>query len=104
MFLIVLADFGKLFTRGIKFLWAFVRRLYYTGSCRKVRRTVPVQVKHANLEKKKNEEGTSLDSPSGIHLDVEDPSKMLRVVSLSSVFFFDLLHLFLFRFIAIAIM
>jgi hypothetical protein len=44
MFLILLADFGKLFTRGIKFLWAFVRRLYYTGSCRKVRRTVPVQV------------------------------------------------------------
>lgn len=45
MFLIILADFGKLFTRGIKFLWAFVRRLYYTGSCRKVRRTVPVQVR-----------------------------------------------------------
>jgi len=44
MFLILLADFGKLFTRGIKFLWAFVRRVYYTGSCRKVRRTVPVQV------------------------------------------------------------
>ncbi|KAF3420816.1 hypothetical protein E2986_10994 [Frieseomelitta varia] len=44
MFLIILADFGKLFTRGIKFLWAFVRRLYYTGSCRKVRRTVPVQI------------------------------------------------------------
>ncbi|XP_011861173.1 PREDICTED: uncharacterized protein LOC105558203 isoform X2 [Vollenhovia emeryi] len=43
MFLIILADFGKLFTRGIKFLWVFVRRLYYTGSCRKVRRTVPVQ-------------------------------------------------------------
>ncbi|XP_076651599.1 uncharacterized protein LOC143358382 isoform X3 [Halictus rubicundus] len=43
MFLIILADFGKLFTRGIKFLWAFVRRLYYTGSCRTVRRTVPVQ-------------------------------------------------------------
>ena len=44
MFLILLADFGKLFTRGIKFLWAFVRRVYYTGSCKKVRRTVPVQV------------------------------------------------------------
>ncbi|XP_022192973.2 LOW QUALITY PROTEIN: uncharacterized protein LOC111050904 [Nilaparvata lugens] len=43
MFLILLADFGKLFTRGIKFVWAFVRRVYYTGSCRKVRRTVPVQ-------------------------------------------------------------
>lgn len=44
IFLILLADFGKMFTRGIKFLWAFVRRLYYTGSCRKVRRTAPVQV------------------------------------------------------------
>ncbi|XP_069692216.1 potassium channel subfamily K member 18 isoform X2 [Periplaneta americana] len=43
MFLILLADFGKLFTRGIKFIWAFVRRVYYTGSCKKVRRTVPVQ-------------------------------------------------------------
>ncbi|XP_034937772.1 uncharacterized protein [Chelonus insularis] len=43
MFLIILADFGKLFTRGIKFLWAFVRRVYYTGSCKRVRRTAPVQ-------------------------------------------------------------
>ncbi|XP_026682185.1 uncharacterized protein LOC103513086 [Diaphorina citri] len=34
IFLIVLADFGKLFTRAIKFVWAYVRRLYYTGSCR----------------------------------------------------------------------
>lgn len=45
MFLIILADFGKLFTRGIKFLWAFVRRLYYTGSCRRVRRRAQVQVR-----------------------------------------------------------
>ncbi|XP_049956699.1 potassium channel subfamily K member 18 [Schistocerca serialis cubense] len=43
LFLILLADFGKLFTRAIKFLWAFVRRLYYTGSCKRVRRTAPVQ-------------------------------------------------------------
>ncbi|XP_014207231.1 uncharacterized protein LOC106638526 [Copidosoma floridanum] len=43
MFLIVLADFGKLFTRGIKFLWAFVRRLYHNGSCRKVQKTAQVQ-------------------------------------------------------------
>lgn len=49
IFLIVLADFGKLFTRGIKFLWAYARGLYYTGSCRKVRKTVQVQVKcHVN--------------------------------------------------------
>ncbi|KAK5645044.1 hypothetical protein RI129_006344 [Pyrocoelia pectoralis] len=38
LFLITLTDFGKLFTRAIKFLWTFVRRLYYTGSCRKVRK------------------------------------------------------------------
>ncbi|XP_073969036.1 TWiK family of potassium channels protein 18 isoform X3 [Rhodnius prolixus] len=43
LFLLLLADFGKLFTRSIKFLWAFVRRVYYTGSCKKVRRTAPVQ-------------------------------------------------------------
>lgn len=43
IFLIVLADFGKLFTRGIKFIWAYVRRLYYTGSIRKVRKTAQVK-------------------------------------------------------------
>ncbi|XP_030758876.1 TWiK family of potassium channels protein 18-like isoform X2 [Sitophilus oryzae] len=42
LFLIALTDFGKLFTRGIKFLWSFVRRLYYTGSCRRVRKTTGV--------------------------------------------------------------
>ncbi|KAF5307980.1 hypothetical protein FQR65_LT06548 [Abscondita terminalis] len=43
LFLIALTDFGKLFTRGIKFVWSFVRRVYYTGSCRKVRKTAHVQ-------------------------------------------------------------
>ncbi|KAJ8917877.1 hypothetical protein NQ315_010790 [Exocentrus adspersus] len=43
LFLIALTDFGKLFTRCIKFLWSFVRRLYYTGSCRSVRKTAHVQ-------------------------------------------------------------
>lgn len=38
MFLILLADFGKTFTRGLKFLWAYVRRLYYHGTCRTVRK------------------------------------------------------------------
>lgn len=44
MFLILLADFGKLFTRGLKFVWAYVRRLYYTGSLRRVRKQAQVQV------------------------------------------------------------
>lgn len=44
MFLTLLADFGKLFTRNIKFLWAYVRRLYYTGSLRRVRKQAQVQV------------------------------------------------------------
>ncbi|EDW00972.1 uncharacterized protein LOC6559471 isoform X1 [Drosophila grimshawi] len=38
MFLIVLADLGKLFTRSVKFLWAYVRRVYYTRSCRQIRK------------------------------------------------------------------
>lgn len=44
LFLIILTDFGKLFTRCIKFVWSFVRRVYYTGSCRQVRKTAHVQV------------------------------------------------------------
>ncbi|CAH2097013.1 unnamed protein product [Euphydryas editha] len=43
LFLIVLADFGKLFTRIIKFFWAYIRRFYYTRSCKRVRRTAPMQ-------------------------------------------------------------
>lgn len=42
LFLITLTDFGKLFTRGIKALWTYVRRLYYTGKCRKVRKKARV--------------------------------------------------------------
>lgn len=38
MFLILLADFGKLLTRTIKLLWGYVRRLYYTGTCRRMRK------------------------------------------------------------------
>ncbi|KAI0207252.1 TWiK family of potassium channels protein 18, partial [Lamellibrachia satsuma] len=34
--LVVMADFGRLFTRILKFFWAFVRRFYYTGSCQKI--------------------------------------------------------------------
>lgn len=36
IFLILLADFGKVFTRGLKFFWAFVRRLY-RGACKKTK-------------------------------------------------------------------
>ncbi|XP_050304655.1 TWiK family of potassium channels protein 18-like isoform X2 [Anthonomus grandis grandis] len=43
LFLIVLTDFGKLFTRGIKFGWSYIRRFYYTRSCRRVRRQSQVE-------------------------------------------------------------
>lgn len=45
IFLIVLADYGKLFTRGLKFLMAVAYRLYNTKSCTRVRRTAPVEVR-----------------------------------------------------------
>uniref|UniRef100_A0A034V826 TWiK family of potassium channels protein 7 n=1 Tax=Bactrocera dorsalis TaxID=27457 RepID=A0A034V826_BACDO len=38
LFLLILADYGKLFTRALKFLWVYVRRLYYTGTCRNIRK------------------------------------------------------------------
>ncbi|XP_036334147.1 uncharacterized protein LOC118744867 [Rhagoletis pomonella] len=38
LFLLILADYGKLFTRALKFLWVYVRRLYYAGTCRNIRK------------------------------------------------------------------
>lgn len=43
MFLTILADFGKLFTRGTKFLWTYVRRICAIETCRKVRMQQQVQ-------------------------------------------------------------
>jgi len=40
--LVVLASVGKMLTRAIKYLWTFVRRFYYTGSLRRVRRMIPI--------------------------------------------------------------
>jgi len=40
--MVVLAGLGKSLTRAIKFLWSFIRRFYYTGSCRRVRRVIPL--------------------------------------------------------------
>lgn len=40
--LIVLASVGKLLTRAIKYVWMYVRRFFYTGSCRRVRRMIPI--------------------------------------------------------------
>ena len=34
-------NLGKAFTHAIKYLWSFVRRFYYTGSFRRVRRMIP---------------------------------------------------------------
>ena len=48
--LIVLADLGIFLTRVLKFLWGFVRRLYYNGTCRKLRKITPLD----KLEKKLN--------------------------------------------------
>lgn len=36
--LVVLSKLGKTLTKLIKFLWSFVRRFYYTGSCFRVRK------------------------------------------------------------------
>ncbi|XP_069957641.1 potassium channel subfamily K member 6 isoform X4 [Cherax quadricarinatus] len=43
IFLILMADFGKLFTRLLKSLFVFVKKLYRTATCRRVRKTRAVQ-------------------------------------------------------------
>lgn len=41
---LLLAELGRRFTVAIKFLWAYVRRFYYTGYCRRIRN--PFQKKY----------------------------------------------------------
>ena len=48
--LVVLADLGKLFTRYIKFLWAFLRRFYYTGTCVKIRQAEAIRAVGRNID------------------------------------------------------
>ncbi|XP_063585437.1 TWiK family of potassium channels protein 7-like [Penaeus indicus] len=43
IFLILMADFGKLFTRLLKALFVFVKRLYRTATCKRFRKTKQVQ-------------------------------------------------------------
>ncbi|XP_042236742.1 TWiK family of potassium channels protein 18-like isoform X4 [Homarus americanus] len=43
IFLILMADFGKLFTRLLKSLFVFIKRLYRTATCKRVRKTRAVQ-------------------------------------------------------------
>ncbi|XP_066938777.1 potassium channel subfamily K member 18-like [Macrobrachium rosenbergii] len=43
IFLILMADFGKLFTRLLKALFVFVRRVYRTATCRRFRKTKAMQ-------------------------------------------------------------
>ena len=49
--LIVLAELGKFFTIFLKFLWSFIRRFFYTGQCKKVRKTITVQKLTEAIEK-----------------------------------------------------
>ncbi|XP_050690699.1 TWiK family of potassium channels protein 18-like isoform X8 [Eriocheir sinensis] len=43
IFLILMADFGKLFTRLLKAVFRLVRKLYRTATCKRVRKSRPVQ-------------------------------------------------------------
>ncbi|XP_042889756.1 uncharacterized protein LOC122264773 [Penaeus japonicus] len=43
IFLILMADFGKLFTRLLKALFVFVKRLYRTATCKRFRQTKQMQ-------------------------------------------------------------
>ena len=63
--LLVLAELGKRFTVALKFLWAFVRRYYYAGYCRKARRPITKEDKtvqndkHSDSKSDKGSKGSS---------------------------------------------
>lgn len=75
--LLVLAEVGKRFTVVVKFLWAFVRRYYYTGNWRKIRQpfkktyTIDApqerakQIKHETEDSVKTDDSKSEDGSKG---------------------------------------
>lgn len=116
--LLLLAELGKRFTVVLKFLWAFVRRYYYTGYCRKVRDRNPFHKKYqlngdsniqhdevkpnetkldnGKLDETKSEDGKSGDrSRSGSRVvygyEVDDEFNVPITVALAILFVYILL-------------
>ncbi len=60
--LVMMATIGRLLTRIMKYLWSFIRRFFYTGHCRKVRKKFKPAVK-AVMEKLDTQNGKDGKSP-----------------------------------------
>ncbi|XP_060601743.1 potassium channel subfamily K member 2-like isoform X2 [Ruditapes philippinarum] len=100
--LLLLAELGKRFTMALKFLWAFVRRYYYYGYCKKVRERNPFQRKyelnddHLPDDEAKSEDGKSDDrSRSGSRIiygyEVDDEFNVPITIAILILFVYILL-------------
>ncbi len=72
--LVMMATTGRLFTRVMKYLWSFIRRFYYTGHCRSVRKKFNPAMK-AVMEKLHTQNGKDGKSPE----DGEPPESPAEV-------------------------
>ncbi|XP_052771281.1 uncoordinated protein 58-like isoform X1 [Mya arenaria] len=82
--LLLLAELGKVFTRGLKFLWAFVRRYYYTGYFRKVRSTLQdkYQVTKSDFKKTRSSSAPALVEQAHVEAGEADSLKAKSLQSL----------------------
>ena len=62
LFFVVMANLGRVLTRALKFLWSYVRRLYYTQTFRRVRKGISHCVRSKCLRRRDNTTLTSTDT------------------------------------------
>lgn len=107
--LIVLTKVGRKMTKCMKFFWSFIRRLYFTGSCRKIRKITSIRRRVTFLERmtrrfratkkevKEEEEGRRKEWSTEVTYDVDDVFNLPPIVALIVAFVYIMLGTFLYR-------
>ncbi|KAL4231290.1 hypothetical protein ACF0H5_008870 [Mactra antiquata] len=102
--LLLFAELGKQFTVALKFLWAFVRRSYYTGYLRRIREKIPFKQKYqlnedpAALEAKTDEERSRSGSRMVYGYEVDSEFNLPLSVAIAIMFFYILIGAIMYMF------
>lgn len=100
--LVVLSKVGKSLTRLIKYLWTFVRRFYYTGSCFRarmrsgLRKLSPGEKLRLRLARRRNRLSKSEIEEMYVSYDVDDNFNLPPVIALIIAFVYIFFGAFLY--------
>lgn len=103
--LLLFAELGKQFTVALKFLWAFVRRSYYTGYCRRLREKIPFRRKYQlneepdTLETKTEDDDRSRSGSRIVYgYEVDSEFNLPMSVAVAILFFYILFGAIMYMF------